>query len=203
MLLKKVWLLRACDTNLANQKSREFWARQTELENMSDSSEVDLSEFSEDNESSSCSWSNESSDSNIDEIVRKKSIGKTIQKASKRKKMTPQRQAVKALSSSTNKMTKKSLFACTSTSKSVQRDLPQLDDSTEASMSPTSVTGSSTSGLPTITATLISRILSTAPATSVHSPTTSVLSPSTSLHNFTWLLNFSFMQHFGDMFASQ
>lgn len=94
--------------------------------------------------------------------------------------MTPQRQAVKALSSSTNKMAKKMLFACTSTSKSVQRDLPQLDDSTEASMSPTSVTGSSTSGLPTITATLNRRILSTAPATSVHSPTTSVLSPSTS-----------------------
>lgn len=148
---------------------------------MSDSSEVDLSEFSEDNESSSCSWSNESSDSYIDEIVRKKSIGKTIQKASKRKKKTPQHQAVKAISSSTNKMAKKSLFACTSTSKSVQRDLPQLDDSTEASMSPTSVTGSSTLGLPTITATLNRRILSTAPATSVLSPTTSVLSPPTSV----------------------
>lgn len=111
----------------------------------------------------------------------KKSIGKTIQKASKRKKKTPQHQAVKAISGSTNKMAKKSLCACTSTSKSVQRDLPQLDDSTEASMSPTSVTGSSTSGLPTITATLNRRILSIAPATSVLSPTTSVSSPTTSV----------------------
>lgn len=152
---------------------------------MSDSSEVDLSEFNEDNESSSCSWSNESSDSYIDEIVRKKSIGKTIQKASKRKKKTPQHQAVKAISGSTNKMAKKSLCACTSTSKSVQRDLPQLDDSTEASMSPTSVTGSSTLGLPTITATLNRRILSTAPATSVLSPSTSVLGYSASVFGST------------------
>lgn len=152
---------------------------------MSDSSEVDLSEFSEEEESSSCSWTNESSDSYIDEIVRKKSNGKAYQKASKGKKKTPQLQAGRPLSSNANKMAKKSLFTCTTTSKSVQRDLPQPDDSTDASMSPTSVTCSSTSGLPTIAATPNRTILSPAPTTSVLSPATSVLSPTTSILSHT------------------
>lgn len=55
-------------------------------ENISDSSEVDLSEFSKEDESSSSSWTNESSDSYIDEIVRKKSNGKADQKSPKGKK---------------------------------------------------------------------------------------------------------------------